>query len=306
MTIEEMQNTINELTVLLQQLIQNQNNSAIALSGVNQPGIPQLSSQRAREIALELIGHGTARNVLLFEENGILMFEVEIRHSNVRYMVYVNARNGSVVRMSRHEDGYQGITTLPEAVPPTGQQPTPPPPSTPPPPQPTPPPPPPPPPGPPAVGTHTTARLDEAGAAAIRANDGRGLIRHICLDRERGVAVYHVRLYDNGNRVDIYLNRSDLSVERHRSREHNSASSSSNSFQRRQMNTTPTLSFNQAANAALSYFGGGTVREVSRSYFGGRGNVTAAFDVDIVATNGQRWCVYVDIHTGAILHYHRD
>jgi hypothetical protein len=46
MTIEEMQNTINELTVLLQQLIQNQNNSAIALSGVNQPGIPQLSGQR--------------------------------------------------------------------------------------------------------------------------------------------------------------------------------------------------------------------------------------------------------------------
>jgi uncharacterized membrane protein YkoI len=161
-------------------------------------------------------------------------------------------------------------------------------------------------PSPPADGAHTTARLDEAGAAAIRANGGRGLIRHICLDWERGVAVYHVRLYDSGNRVDIHLNRSDLSVERNRSRQHNNASSSSSSFQRRQMNTTPTLSFNQAADAALAYFGGGTIREVSRSYIGGRGNVTAVFDVDIVAANGERWCVYVDLHTGAILDYHRD
>jgi uncharacterized membrane protein YkoI len=280
-TTEEMQATIAELTALINILIQNQSTD-------NQAGIPQISSQRAREIALELIGHGTARDVFLFTENSVLIFEVEIRHDNVRYMVYVNALSGDVVRMSRHEDGYQGITTLPEVVPPIATlPPTTPPPTTPP------------------VGTHTTARLDEAGAAAIRINGG-GLIRHICLDWEQGVAVYHVRLYHNGNRVDIYLNRQTFEVVRNRTRQHNNAAASSSSFQRRQMNTTPTLTWNQAANAALSYFGGGRIREVSRSYIGGRGNTTPVFDVDIVATNGDRWCVYVDIHTGAILDYHRD
>jgi uncharacterized membrane protein YkoI len=120
------------------------------------------------------------------------------------------------------------------------------------------------------------------------------------------VAVYHVRLYHNGNRVDYYLDRSTLETVRHRTRQHSNASASSGSFQRRQMNTTPTLTFNQAADAALSYFGGGRIREVSRSYIGGRGNTTAVFDVDIVTTGGERWCVYVDLHTGAILRYHRD
>jgi uncharacterized membrane protein YkoI len=249
-----------------------------------QPGIPQISGQRAREIALELLGHGTARDVLLFEENGVLIFEVEIRYVDVRYMVYVNAISGNVVRMSRHEDGYQGITTLPEVVPPIVL-----------PPEPTPPP----------GGIHTTARLNEAGAAAIRENGGRGLIRHIGLSRERRVDVYHVRLYDNGTRVDIYLNRNDLTVERSRSRQHSSASSSSRSFQRRQMNITPMLSFNQAADAALTYFDGGTIRDVSRSFIGGRNNTTAVFNVSITTTSGERRSVYVDLHTGEILDHRR-
>ncbi|MDR2182805.1 MAG: PepSY domain-containing protein [Clostridiales bacterium] len=137
-TYEEMRRQIEELRTLINLLItllQN-NNANTGQNQPNQAAIPSISSQRARDIAIELVGHGTARDVILFSDNGVLTFEVEVRHNNVRYMVYVNAIGGGVIRMSRHEDGYQGITTLPEVVPgratptPTPQptpQPTPPP-----------------------------------------------------------------------------------------------------------------------------------------------------------------------------------
>ena len=42
--------------------------------------------------------------------------------------------------------------------------------------------------------------------------------------------------------------------------------------------------------------------EVSREYIRG----APVFDVDISAPNGERWCFYIDIHTGAVVCYHRD
>ena len=82
--------------------------------------IPRISNQQARDIAVEHLGHGTAVDTMLFFYNDVLTFEVDVRHQNVRYTVYVNAINGRVARMSRHEEGFQGITTLPEVIPPQG------------------------------------------------------------------------------------------------------------------------------------------------------------------------------------------
>jgi len=125
-------------------------------------------------------------------------------------------------------------------------------------------------------------------------------VRHICLDWERGTAVYHVRIYHNGNRIDYHLDRNTLAVVGERSRLHNNASSLSASYQR-QMYEIPSISFDQAAAIALTYMGGGIVREVTRSDLWGR----PAFDVDITV-NGQRWCFYIDIHSGQILRYYRE
>jgi uncharacterized membrane protein YkoI len=115
---EEMQMQIDELRELVNLLV-------LALSGNNQQGqntqagVPGVSSQRARDIATEFIGNGTARDVLLFTENNVLMFEVEVHQENVRYNVYINAVNGDVIRMNRHEEGVQDIATLPEVITPT-------------------------------------------------------------------------------------------------------------------------------------------------------------------------------------------
>ncbi|MDR2167133.1 MAG: PepSY domain-containing protein [Clostridiales bacterium] len=148
------------------------------------------------------------------------------------------------------------------------------------------------------------ARLDEVARHALSLAGG-GVVRHICLDWERGVAVYHVRIYHNGNRVDYYLNRDNFEIVRERTRQHNNASPTSSSFRRRAMDITPSLTFAQAAQVALDYMGG-TFREISRSYIGPDRNATPVFDVDITAANGERWCFYIDIHTGAILRYHRE
>jgi len=114
--IEEMQRQVEELRALINALILALGSNNSAQPQTNQEGIPSISSQRAREIAVELVGHGIARDVMLFSENGVLTFEVEVVHNNVQYMVYINALNGGIIRMSRNEGGTQGITTLPEVI----------------------------------------------------------------------------------------------------------------------------------------------------------------------------------------------
>ena len=72
--------------------------------GVNLESTSLISDWQAEDIALAFLGYGTLSSSMLFLENNIYTFEVDIRHGYGRYMVYVNATNGSVVRMSRFED----------------------------------------------------------------------------------------------------------------------------------------------------------------------------------------------------------
>jgi len=69
-----------------------------------QGGTHQISSQRAREIAVQFVGYGTVHDVLAFTEEGILTFEVDVRHGAMRYVVLINAESGNVARLSRYED----------------------------------------------------------------------------------------------------------------------------------------------------------------------------------------------------------
>ena len=59
--------------------------------------LPQVSSQRARDIAEAHVGY-PARDTLLFVEGGELVYEVDIRNDVLRYMVYVSAMTGDVLR----------------------------------------------------------------------------------------------------------------------------------------------------------------------------------------------------------------
>jgi len=93
---QELASELEELQMLFQDL-QSQLNAQQAETA--ETAVPSISGQAAREAALEHIGgQGIIQETLLFEENGILLFEIEIINENLRHMVYINAQNGTVVR----------------------------------------------------------------------------------------------------------------------------------------------------------------------------------------------------------------
>ena len=77
-----------------------------------------ITQEEAQEIARNHIGHGTVENVTMLDQNEVLLYVVEIEHENVRYVVDIHSETGDVMGMSRYEEGYEGITTLPEILPP--------------------------------------------------------------------------------------------------------------------------------------------------------------------------------------------
>ncbi|MCL2014958.1 MAG: PepSY domain-containing protein [Defluviitaleaceae bacterium] len=92
--IAAMQAEIAELRALIQSL------TGLLGQQATTP-IAQISTQRAREIAVEFVGSGTALTANLFVEDGVPMFEVEVQAANSsRSMIYINAVNSTVVRMT--------------------------------------------------------------------------------------------------------------------------------------------------------------------------------------------------------------
>ena len=109
---EEMQSQIEELRALINLLLGNigRENPSPASN------TPSISSQRAREIAVELVGHGAAQNVMLFTEDGVLTFEVDVRYQNTRYAVYIDAVTGNIIRMSSFSDEVQAAAQPAQAL----------------------------------------------------------------------------------------------------------------------------------------------------------------------------------------------
>ena len=85
----------------------------------------QVTSQIAREIAVQFVGHGTVSDVRAFTEDSVLVFEVEVRYSSTRYVVLINAENGDVTRLTRYIDDH--VTSMYDEQPTAGPslQPTP-------------------------------------------------------------------------------------------------------------------------------------------------------------------------------------
>jgi len=67
-----------------------------------QDGTRQISSQKARALAVDFIGYGVVHDIQAFTEDDILIFEVDIRHDEVRYLVLLNAESGNVTSLNRH------------------------------------------------------------------------------------------------------------------------------------------------------------------------------------------------------------
>ena len=63
-----------------------------------------ITEQEAMDIALQHIGYGSVNDVLLFSDDGVLTFEVDIRHEEMRYMVYINALSGSVIASDSYNE----------------------------------------------------------------------------------------------------------------------------------------------------------------------------------------------------------
>jgi len=71
---------------------------------VEYEGVTIISSSHAREIAVNLIGHGTATGIVLFSEDDNLKYAVEVLSENpeTSYIVNIDAVNGRVMSMNSY------------------------------------------------------------------------------------------------------------------------------------------------------------------------------------------------------------
>ncbi|MCL1988503.1 MAG: PepSY domain-containing protein [Firmicutes bacterium] len=69
-----------------------------------------ISESEAEIVALDFLGFGAISHTMLFIGDGLYTFEVEIMHEMVRYIVYVNAVEGTVLRMARFDENIYDIT----------------------------------------------------------------------------------------------------------------------------------------------------------------------------------------------------
>jgi len=74
----------------------------------------QLSIRGAEEIAVDFVGYGTVYDIRAFTEEDTLIFEVDVRHESVRYVVLINAESGNVIELNRYAD--DGAYTPTEAT----------------------------------------------------------------------------------------------------------------------------------------------------------------------------------------------
>ena len=72
-----------------------------SLNGAN----PTISSERAKEVALDYISHGTAGDVTFVSESDARIYAVDISYENLHYVIYVDGETGDVVWLTREKIG---------------------------------------------------------------------------------------------------------------------------------------------------------------------------------------------------------
>jgi len=66
----------------------------------------QITSHRAREIAVEFVGHGEIQDIRAFTEDGLLNFEVEVGQGMILYIVRINGESGDIISLARYTTEY--------------------------------------------------------------------------------------------------------------------------------------------------------------------------------------------------------
>ena len=64
--------------------------------------VQQITSRKAKEIAVDFIGYGIVHDIQAFMNDGDLIFEVDVRNDNMQYVVLLNAESGNVKGLNRH------------------------------------------------------------------------------------------------------------------------------------------------------------------------------------------------------------
>jgi len=68
-----------------------------------QVGESLISSREAKEIAVDFVGYGVVHDITAFRDEGVLVFEVDIRYDTLQYVVQLSAETGGIESLNRHE-----------------------------------------------------------------------------------------------------------------------------------------------------------------------------------------------------------
>jgi len=135
----------------------------------------KISYERAKEIALAKVGGGTVEEIDLDYENGILVYEVEIKYKGIEYEVDVNATTEEVVKFKSDHSTDNTSAQKPSTSTPSQSQ-----------------------------SDSSTAQISYEKAKEIAlAKVGGGTVKEIELDHENGRLVYEAEVKYDGREYEI-------------------------------------------------------------------------------------------------------
>jgi len=135
----------------------------------NTVSAPQISYERAMQLALERVGGGVIRDIELERRHGELVYEVEVRFDGVEYDVYINAATGEIIRF--REDGRYNVNSASVMSP---------------------------------CLTEAEITFERAKAIALE-RAGGGTVTDIDLERRNGRLVYEVEVRINRQEYDVRI-----------------------------------------------------------------------------------------------------
>lgn len=152
----------------------------------------KISHERAKEIALAKVGGGTVTEMDLDYEQGVLVYEAEIRYNGIEYEVDVNASTGEVVKFrSDHSSGGNpaGPTAAQQPAATSSQ---------------------------PQSGSSSPQISYEKAKDIAIAKVGGGTVRGIDLDYEGGRPVYEIEVRYGSREYEVYVDASTGEIVRYK------------------------------------------------------------------------------------------
>jgi len=115
LVVDQAQNSLHTVFQTQDAIQENHQQSTSGNNAVQQYSVHQISSQKAREIAVEFVGYGVVHDIQAFTDENTLIFEIDIRYDAMRYVVLLNAESGNVTSLKRYADGSIDVVDSPDA-----------------------------------------------------------------------------------------------------------------------------------------------------------------------------------------------